>query len=132
MLSLVAIFALATVSASIGEAEAAGKFVELSEPKTVVDLSLIQLDAPQRNDYDPESPSVGYVQIDSATFQVNFRVINSGTTDVENVKISVHSDLETVNAKLQGKLDPKHSIISVMVKASDPTSIDAKIVGYEI
>ena len=123
----------------IDEAEAKlirDKHVTLLEPVPDVDLTLKQLSEPLQSDDTSLKTTKGFVpktsDSDSVTYRVNYIVSNSGTTDVKNIMISVHSDTEIVDAELSGWLDPKHSIISVLVKAVDPALIDAKIVGYEI
>ena len=123
----------------IDEAEAKlirDKHVTLPEPEPDVDLTLKQLSEPQQSGDVSMKTTKGFVpktsDSDSVTYLVNYMVSNSGETDVKNIMISVHSDTEIVDAELSGWLDPKHSIISVLVKAVDPALIDAKIVGYEI
>jgi len=68
---------------------------------------------------------------DAELFRVVYTIQNVGGGDVQNVAILVSSDAETVSAKLQGFLDPKHSTITVMIKAYDYESITAEIVSFE-
>ncbi len=68
---------------------------------------------------------------DAELFRVVYTVQNVGGGDVQNVAIIVTSDAETVSAQLQGALDPKHSTITVMIKAYDYSSITAEIVSFE-
>ncbi|KAG2472091.1 MAG: hypothetical protein NPMRTH4_2260007 [Nitrosopumilales archaeon] len=66
------------------------------------------------------------------TFEAIYRVANSGDGDVRNIEILVSSDTETVTGQLSGKLDVKHSVIAVEIKAVDPASISAQIISFEI
>ena len=69
---------------------------------------------------------------DAATYMVIYSVSNSGTTDVKNIMVSVQSDVESVDVKLSGWLDEDHSVVTVLVHAVDPSTIEGKIVGYEV
>jgi hypothetical protein len=64
------------------------------------------------------------------TFNVIYMITNEGDGDVRNVELLIESDFETVQAKLIGKLDPKHSVVSATIKAIDYASITAQIVGW--
>ncbi len=137
MLAIVAIFTLATVPGSIDEAEArenTNKKVVLSEPALDVDLRIVAALEPQQSS--DESAIPARVQVDSDSDAMTYRVVytihNFGTTDVRDVTISVQSDTETVEAKLLGDLDSRHSTLTAFVKAIDPAMIEAKIVGFEI
>lgn len=139
LLVILPLFTVALVTIPFEDAEARNKEignVKLEEPEPDVDLTLKQISEPQQSNDDSVKTTKGYVPTssdsDSATYRVGYMISNSGTTDVKNIMISVHSDTETVDGELSGWLDPKHSIISVLVDAVDPASIDAKIVGYEI
>ncbi len=139
MLAIVAMFALATVPGSIDEADAAREKTENAVPIELepdVDLSLKQATEPRQSSLVPTETTKGYEpkssDSDAVTYQVAYRIQNDGTTDVKNITISVQSDTETVEAKLSGELDVKRSIITVFVKAIDPATIEAKIVGFEI
>jgi len=125
-------------------AHATEKTIELSSkairyaqaaPDNTVELSLTQVTEPQTTlDFAMKSTK-GFVprsaDYDTETFRAVYLVQNAGNGDVQNVQISVSSDTETVQAELQGNLDPKHSVISVMIKAADPASINAEIVEFE-
>ena len=141
LVAIVAIFALATVSGSIGEADAKlvrDKHVVLDEPAPDVDLSLTQMFEPRLQKSSEVSvrtaggETITIPASDEKTYQVVYRIQNDGTTDVKNIMISVHSDTETADGKLSGWLDARHSTITVLVKAVDSSSINAKIVGFEI
>ena len=139
MVAIVAMFAIVTVSGSIGEADAKlvrDKHVKLAEPEPDVDLVIIHVSEPRQSSEVPVKTTKGYEpkssDSDAVTFRAVYTIHNYGATDVKNVMISVHSDTEAVDGKLVGWLDVKHSSITVLVKAFDPASIDAKIVGYEI
>ncbi|QLH07453.1 hypothetical protein [Nitrosopumilus ureiphilus] len=139
LVAIVAIFAIATISGSIDEADAKlvrDRHVVLDEPEPDVDLSLIQVTEPQKSSEVSVKSTKGYVPAsadsDAITYRIVYRIQNDGTTDVKNILISVHSDTETVDAKLSGWLDIQHSTITVLVKAVDPALIDAKIMGYEV
>ena len=138
MLAIAAMFAIATVSGSINEAEAKlvrDKHVVQAEAELDVDLSVKQIFEPRKADTGFKTTK-GFTPASSdsdvITYKVVYRIQNDGATDVKNVIISVQSDTETVDAKLSGKLDVKHSTITVLVKAVDSALLDAKIVGYEI
>ena len=68
---------------------------------------------------------------DAELFRTVYTIQNAGGGDVSNVVIRVSSDAETVSAQLQGFLDPKHSTITVMIRAYDYDSITAEIVSFE-
>ncbi len=135
MVAIVAMFALATVPGSIDEAAAHTKNTKivLAEPELDVDLRLIQMSEPRQGS--DESFTSARNQVNSDPDAVSYRVVytiqNFGTTDVQNVTISVESDTETVDAILLGNLD-RHSILTAFVKAIDPATIESKIVGFEI
>ncbi len=120
----------------IGDAEARNSVdrdVVLPGPEPDVNLTLKQVFEPQESDLNPvKGERYSSQSSDSVTYQVVYNVYNSGETDVKNVKISVQSDSETIDAKLTGKLAPRSSTITVFVEASDPSSITAKIVGFEV
>jgi len=141
MVAIVAMFAIATVPGSIGEADAKlvqNQHVKLAEAEPNVDLSMTQVGDTQfvkSSEVVIRSVAgdpISATDPDVAIYRVVYTISNDGTTDVQNILISVHSDTETVDGKLLGWLDVKHSTISVLVKAIDPALIDAKIVGYEI
>ncbi len=131
---------LVMVPGFIDEAEASqvhGKKVVLLEAEPVVELSAIQLSEPREVNVTPENNRKDYVTIrsdpDTETFAVVYRIQNDGTTDVRKVTLSVQSDTETVEGEFTVNLDkPKFSTIQVLVKAADPTSINAEITGYKI
>jgi len=123
----------------IGEADAKlirDKHVVLPEPEPDVDLTIKQVSEPQQSKDIPTKTTKGFVpkssDSDAVTYRVVYIVSNSGATDVKNVMISVHSDTETVDAELLGWLDEKHSTITALVKAIDPSSITGKIVGFQV
>ena len=131
---------LVMVPGFIGEANA--EFIRINdavpdEPELDVELSAIQLSEPREVNVNPENNRKDYVTIrsdpDTETFAVVYRIQNDGTTDVRKVTLSVQSDTETVEGEFRVNLDkPKFSTIQVLVKAADPTSINAEITGYKI
>ena len=131
---------LVMVPGFIGEANA--EFIRINdavpdEPELDVELSAIQLSEPREVNVNPENNRKDYVTIrsdpDTETFAVVYRIQNDGTTDVRKVTLSVQSDTETVEGEFTVNLDkPKFSTIQVLVKAADPTSINAVITGYKI
>ena len=131
---------LVMVPGFIGEANA--EFIRINdavpdEPELDVELSAIQLSEPREVNVNPENNRKDYVTIrsdpDTETFAVVYRIQNDGTTDVRKVTLSVQSDTETVEGEFRVNLDkPKFSTIQVLVKAADPTSINAEITGYQI
>jgi len=66
---------------------------------------------------------------DETTFRVVYAVVNPADIDLRNVEILVTSDTESVKGQLFGDYDQKNSIISVMIDAIDPASVNAKIIG---
>jgi len=66
------------------------------------------------------------------TFRTIYVIANEGGGDVMNVELQISSDFETVQAKLLGNLDNKNSVVTANIKAVDPASINAEIVGFEI
>jgi len=98
-------------------------------------LILEQTEIRDMSGVEPQKTTKGFVATDpladAETFRVVYIVGNVGGGDVRNVAIQVSSDAEIVSAVLQGFLDPKHSTITVMIKAYDPFSITAKIVSFE-
>ncbi len=136
MLAILPLVMVALAPNYIGDAEArnsVNRDVVLAEPVPDVNLTLKQVFEPQESDLNPvKGERYSSQSSDSVTYQVVYNIYNSGETDVKNVMISVHSDMETVEGKLSGKLDVKHSTITVLVKAVEPVLINAKIVGYEI
>ena len=131
---------VATIPGFIGEANA--EFIRINdavpdEPELDVELSAIQLSEPREVNVNPENIRKDYVTIrsdqDTETFAVVYRIQNDGTTDVRKVTLSVQSDTETVEGEFRVNLDkPKFSTIQVLVKAADPTSINAEITGFQI
>ncbi len=123
----------------IGDAEAkenhqVQRDVVLPDPVPDVNLTLKQVFGPQESGFSPvETTRYSSESSDSITYQVVYSVNNSGETDVKNVRISVQSDTETVDAELiKSKSGRNSSLITVFVEASDPASITAKIVGFEV
>ena len=133
--ALLMLASIATIPGFIGEAEAKvfkPQYVVLAEPEPDVDLSVKQIS--ERVDV---SQKINHLKIKSdtntETFQVGFKIVNDGTTDVRKVTVSVQSDTETVESEFFVNLDkPKFSTIKVMIEAADPTSINAVITGYQI
>ena len=131
---------VATIPGFIGEANA--EFIRINdavpdEPEADVELSAIHLSEPLEVNVNPENNRKDYVTIrsdpDTETFAVVYRIQNDGTTYVRKVTLSVQSDTETVEGEFTVNLDkPKFSTIQVLVKAADPTSINAEITGYTI
>jgi len=98
-------------------------------------LILEQMELRDMSGDEPSLSTKGFVPKgpldDAELFRVVYTIQNVGGGDVRNVAIQVSSDAEIVSAVLQGFLDPKHSTITVMIKAYDPFSITAKIVSFE-
>jgi len=98
-------------------------------------LTIKQMELRDMTGSEPSVSTKGFVPMDplaeAELFRVVYTVQNVGGGDVQNVAIVVSSDAETVSALLQGSLDPKHSTITVMIKAHDYLSITAEIVSFE-
>ena len=125
-------------STTVPEHSTRGPQAQEAEP---VSLSLKQIelndDTRQQNKADvPTKSTKGFVprgdDYGIETFRAIYVIANEGDGDVRNVELQVSSDFETVQAKLLGNLDIKHSTVTVMIKAVDPASINAEIVGFEI
>jgi len=138
--AILALASVATIPGIIGEANA--EFIRINdavpdEAELDVELSAKQLSEPREVNVTTASQTRDFVIIqddsDTETFAVVYRIQNDGTTDVRNVTLSVQSDTETVEGEFSVNLDkPKFSTIKVLVKAVDPTSINAQITGYQI
>jgi len=125
-------------TSTIPEHSTRGAQAQEAEP---VSLSLIPIelrdDTRQQNKADvAQKTTKGFVpkgdDFGIETFRTIYVIANEGGGDVRNVEIQVTSDFETVQAKLLGNLDSKHSTVTVMIKAVDPASINAEILGFEI
>jgi len=120
-----------TTGPSIKEQQRALAIPEAEPPS----LTLKQLELRDMSGDEPSVSTKGVVPkdplADAELFRVVYTVQNVGGGDVQNVAIIVTSDAETVSAQLQGFLDPKHSTITVMIKAYDYSSITAEIVSFE-
>ncbi len=135
--ALLMLASIATIPGFIGEANA--EFIRVNdavpdEPEVDVELSVKQI-SEQEVDVSQEKINHFKIKSDSntETFQVGFKIVNDGTTDVRKVTVSVQSDTETVESEFFVNLDkPKYSTIKVMIEAADPTSINAVITGYQI
>ena len=135
--ALLMLASIATIPGFIGEAEAKvfkPQYVVLAEPEPDVDLSVKQI---SEREVDVSQEKINHLKIKSdsntKTFQVGYKIVNDGTTDVRKVTVSVQSDTETVESEFFVNLDkPKFSTIKVMIEAADPTSINAVITGYQI
>jgi len=144
ILAIIPLVMVAIVPNSIGEADASNQhFVAIEKLKQLnavpeqptAELSLVQVFEPKETTT-TQIPTKGFVprsaDDDATTFQVLYRVINAVDSDVQNVEISVSSDTQTVSGELPGDLHPtRNSIISVLIKAHDPTSISAEIVDFD-
>ena len=134
--ALLMLASIATIPGFIGEAEA--EFVRVNdavpdEPEADVDLSAIQISEREVNVSQEKINHLKVGDSNTETFQVGFKIVNDGTTDVRKVTVSVQSDTETVESEFFVNLDkPKFSTIKVMIEAADPTSINAVITGYQI
>ena len=134
--ALLMLASIATIPGFIGEAEA--EFVRVNdavpdEPEADVDLSAIQISEREVNVSQEKINHLKVGDSNTETFQVGFKIVNDGTTDVRKVTVSVQSDTETVESEFFVNLDkPKYSTITVMIEAADPTSINAVITGYQI
>jgi len=116
---------------SIKEQQRALAIPEAEQPS----LTIKQMELRDMSGDEPQTSAKGFVPkdplADAELFRVVYTVQNVGGGDVSNVMILVSSDAETVSAQLQGSLDPKHSTITVMIKAYDYSSITAEIISFE-
>ncbi len=125
-------------TSTIPEHSTRGAQAQEAEP---VSLSLKQIefqdDTRQQNRADLEQKSTkGFVprgdDYGIETFRAVYVIVNEGGGDVMNIELQISSDFETVQAKLLGNLDTKTSTVTAMIKAVDPASINAEIIGFEI
>ncbi len=148
MLAIVPLVMMAIVPDYIGEADASNehliaiaKLKELNKAPEMptAELSLVQMLEPKETrSFSVKGKTwnqfIGFVPVDNTpTYQVHYKVFNAVDSDVRDIEISVSSDTETVSGKLTGDLDMKRGnyIISVMLKAKDPASINAEITGFD-
>ena len=142
-IGLLAILSLVTValgSQYITDVYAAGtdgtKWAERSnESSTPITLSLREVADPVQTTTSSAKSfkGVDLQQYDTTqTYRAVYEVENPQNSKVSNVKILVSSDIDSVQEKLQGNWDPKHSVITVLIKANDPASIDARITGFYV
>ncbi len=66
---------------------------------------------------------------DETTFRVVYAILNPADIDLRNVEILVTSDTESVKGELFSDYDKRRAMISVMIDAVDPASVNAKIIG---
>jgi len=120
-----------TAEPSIKEQQRALAIPEAEQPS----LTIKQMELRDMSGEEPSVSTKGFVPkdplADAELFRTVYTIQNVGGGDVSNVVIVVSSDAETVSAQLQGSLDPKHSTITVMIKAYDYESITAEIVSFE-
>ena len=144
MLAIIPLVMVAIVPNYIGEADASNQhFVAVEKLKQLnavpeqptAELSLVQVFEPKEIQSFTVTAVNQYVQRTAddvaPTYQVLYRVLNAVDSDVRNIEISVSSDTQTVSGELQGDLEIKRSIISVMIQAHDPASISAEIVDFD-
>ncbi len=145
LFAILAVFTISLTTSFVGDADASPLTRELStktkqsaqvtpEP---VSLSLKQMELrDQTGDHEVKGKKDGFVpradDYGLETFRAVYTIVNEGNGTVKNIEILVTSDTETVSGELQGNLDRKYSTITVMIKAVDPASINAEIVGFEI
>jgi len=116
-----------------------GFFEQLKEMVTVpgpltAELSLAQVFEPTESttaQITPKGFVPGSPEDAATTYKVVYRVSNAVDSNVRDVMILVSSDIETVVGELQGDLEIKRSAISVLIKAFDPASITAEIIGFD-
>ena len=143
MLAIISLVMVAIVPNYIGEADASNQhFVAIEKLKVLnavseqptAELSLVQVFEPAETAA-TQIPTKGFVPRSAddgaTTYKVLYRVLNAVDSDVRNIEISVSSDTQTVSGELQGDLEIKRSIISVMIQAHDPASISAEIVDFD-
>ena len=98
-------------------------------PEFKVDASPL-LEQMSVTDFATKSGKDFVVTGDVTSFTAAYLVVNPANIDMRNVEILVTSDTESVRGELTGSYDEKHRIISVMIDAVDPASINAKITGF--
>jgi len=141
LFAILAVFTISLTTSFVVDAEAISRDgirhdnVVLPDQEPDVKLSLKQIGEltsigdETRKSYKGFNPE----QYDTTeTFRAVYLVQNEGKDKVWNIEILVESDIDTEKTTLQGKLDVKHSTVTVFIKALDPESINAKIVGFEI
>jgi len=139
---LFAILPLMTVALSpdLIETANAAKFIPVTqEQPTQVDLSVKLVGEAQMVDNgELKQTSANLKENPEArddpvpTFRTIIKVSNAADSNVRNVEILVTSDTETIQTELQGNLGSRHSTVTTLIKATDPASINAKIIGFEL
>ncbi len=142
LLAILPLLTVALSSAYLTDAEAVGGLgvgeaeerLKVSEPAPTVELSLVQIGEPSSTSAAQKSyKGFHEEQYDTTqTFRAIYKVQNAADSDVKNIQILLTSDTETVQTKLLGNLDPKHSIVVAMIKALDPDTISAKIISWDL
>ena len=137
MLAILPLVMVALAPNYIVDAEARNSVdrdIVLPDPVPDVELTLTQMSEPQLStESSVKASRPAQESSDSVTYRVVYKITNFGETDVKNVMISVQSDTETVDAKLiKNKSGRNSSLITVFVKAIDPSSITGKIVGFQV
>ena len=70
-------------------------------------------------------------QQDAVTYRITFSV-TSGTDNLRNININVHSDIDDENFEISSLNALKSSINVIRIKALDADSIQGEITGYSI
>ena len=141
LLAIIPLFTVAFVTVTFDEAEAVAREgirhdnVVLPDQEPDVKLSLKQIGELTSIGEETRKSYKGFneEQYDTTeTFRAVYLIQNEGKDKVWNIEILVESDVDTEKTTLVGTLDPKRSTVTVTLKALDPESINAKIVGFEI
>lgn len=117
LFAILAVFTLSLTASFAGVADA------LTSP-TLETIKIQESSTRSERDY--------IVNGDVTTFTAVYAIVKPANIDIRNVSVVVTSDTESVEGKLIGGYDNKHRIVSVMIDAVDPASINARITGFEI
>ena len=143
LLALLPLFSVAFVSVTFDEAFAVGglgiaEAEERANPTIAepdVDLELKQTSEPTKADTSTKTTK-GFtpktVEDNAESYRVVYQVLSFGKDNVKNVEIQIESDIGSVTEKILGNWDIKRSSISVVIKALDPNSINAELIGYQV
>jgi len=141
LFAILAVFTISLTTSFVGDAEAVAREgirhdnVVLPDQEPDVKLSLKQIGELTSIGEETRKSYKGFSeeQYDTTeTFRAVYLIQNEGKDKVWNIEILVESDVDTEKTTLVGTLDLKRSTVTVTLKALDPESINAKIVGFKI
>ena len=133
LFAILAVFSMSLTTSFVGDAEASSskdpKFRAQQaslEVEALTSPSLLQVIVQDLN----TRPGTDFVVTgDEVTFKLVYMVLNPADIDLRDVEILVTSDTESVKGEVFGDYDKRRAMISVMIDAVDPASVNAQIIG---